>query len=624
MLKINMLAIIWVAVVCIAALALQPHFPYLLHSIVILSTGALVIGLLILQDLKRKSVSQLMPKNMIDENQFRLAFDNAAVGMAMLTLRGKFVKVNQALCQILDLTEEELLHVSIRKLVNPDDFKKELGKIRELMRGEKNSAKVVHRSFNKRGEIIWLMANISVIRDEKNKPVYFIAQFQNVSSERRSEESLRHMAYHDPLTGLDNRHRLEQYIPELISTSKQRNEIFSLISLDLDLFKTINDTLGHDAGDTVLEVVSDRLKSTVRSKDLVARVGGDEFIIIINDTKNTDVCAKIAEKILYNVLKPITVHARELYLTTSIGIAVYPYDGQDLETLQKSADVALYRAKERGRNRYEFCDQDITQLAQEKMERENALNRAFTKEEFILHYQPIVDAKTQKIMSVEALLRWQSKEHGLVTPDRIISIAEDTGLIVPLSEWVLRNACKQLKQWHQAGFTDLKLSVNISARQFKSADFIKGLLLAISQTDIKPSMLTLEVTESLIMYDYENMFKIITALKDAGIGLAIDDFGTGFHSFSYLTKYSVDQIKIDKTFVHQITVDKTSENIVSAMIAMANKLQIKSVAEAVETKEQYDILVREGCNELQGYYFSRPLPVDQMNEYLKKTQVIQE
>lgn len=556
------------------------------------------------------------------ENRFRSAFDYAAVGMALLSPRGRYLKVNRTLCEILGYSENELLAMSIRHMVHPDDFSKEFPQIRSMIRGDTTSYQAVQRYFHKNGEVIWIMSSVSLVRNIANKPVYLIAQFQNISAEKTSEDKLRHMAYHDPLTELANRNRLEQYLNELITEARRSTDSFSLIALDLDYFKKINDTLGHDAGDSLLGVVAERLKNTVRGMDMVARVGGDEFVIVISGIVKAEIIAQIAQKILNSLIKPMMLKGREIYITTSIGISLYPHDGQDIETLMKNADLALYRVKESGRNNFQFCTPDITKKAQEKSDRQNALSHALVKDEFLLYYQPSIDTRTKTINSVEALLRWQSKEYGLVTPESIISIAEETGLIVPLSEWVLRAACKQVKKWQAHGSPSLKLAINLSARQFKNIDFIENILHTLRETEFAPHNLILEITESLIMQDPEKTIKTLAKLKEAGICIVIDDFGTGFSSFSYLSNYSVDKIKIDKTFVQDLTVNQTTVSIVSAMIAMANKLGIKAIAEGVETKEQYDILVREGCNEIQGYYISKPLTVQIMESFLATKTIV--
>lgn len=430
-----------------------------------------------------------------------------------------------------------------------------------------------------------------------------------------TKQQLMQMAYHDQLTGLANRHRLEQYINELLASSKRKNTSFGVIILDLDFFKNINDSIGHDAGDALLKIVAERLKNAVRSNDMVARIGGDEFVIVLSDIKKAEVIAQIAQKILNNILQAIMLKGREIFITISVGISLYPQDGQDIETLMKNADLALYRAKSKGRNNYQFCTPDITLKFQETADRQVEMSHGLVKDEFLLYYQPSVSMTTSSILSVEALLRWQNKKYGFVTPDSIISIAEESGLIIPLGEWILRTACKQVGLWKANGFPSLNLAINLSVRQFKSPDFIQMIMRSLKETEFSPQALILEITESLIMHDPKNAFKVLENLKKNGMVIVIDDFGTGFSSFSNLSAEYVDKIKIDKTFIHQLT-DKNNVSIVSAMIVMAKKLGIKVIAEGVETKEQYDILMQEGCDEVQGYYIAKPLPTDLMESFL--------
>lgn len=583
---------------------------------------AVIIYLLVRQLIKSHiNFNQQFSQFEKTESYFRKAFRQAALGMALISTKGRYIKVNHALCTILGYSEAELLNISLRHLIHPDDFLKDLLLVRQMIEGKMDVCQSIQRYFNKSGEIIWIRCNIAIVRDVDKHPLYFIAQLQNISSEKKSQEQLKHMAYHDALTGLANRNRLEQHIEEMIIAVRNESEQFALIILDLDYFKNINDSIGHDAGDALLQVVAERLRETVRSRDMVARIGGDEFVIVITDFKKVEVIAQISQKILDHLLKPIMLNGREIYITTSIGISVYPYDGEDIETLMKNADLALYMAKNNGRNNYQFCTSDITQKAKDRVEKQNALSHALMKKEFLLHYQPIIDSKTKQVNSVEALLRWQSKEYGLVKPDSIISIAEESGLIIPLNEWVLRTACLQVKKWHDSGYPSLKLCINLSARQLKSPDFIQSILRILDETQFSARSLILEITEGLIMHDPETTLKILSSLRFAGINIAIDDFGTGFSSFSYLTNYAVDKIKIDRSFINKIKPGSTSVAIVAAMIAMANKLGIKSVAEGVETQEQYDLLVQEGCNEIQGYYISQPLTIEFVDYFLKKHSV---
>lgn len=562
---------------------------------------------------KKKVLTQMLE----DEHIIDTIFENTNINIAQINLDGTLLRVNQSLCQLLGYSEAEMLALNFYYVIHPNDLNKLQIHIQQLIDGKIKQYQSEQQCYRKNGETLWVMTTLSLIRDETEQPKYFVIQVENITMQRKAEERLRHMAYHDPLTSLANRNKLEQFVNHILATSKRHQQGFALLFLDLDRFKNINDSIGHEAGDQLLQVIAERLCSTVRNTDMVARLGGDEFVVLVTDVKKTEAVAVIAQKILSSVLQVIMIKEQEIYITTSIGISLYPYDGQTMQTLMKNADLALYRAKEQGRNNYQFYTLEMTGRAQEKMALQNALAHALVKNEFFLNYQPKMDIKSRKITGVEALLRWQNAEYGSITPDEIINLAEETGLIIPVSEWILRTACKQLKVWHDMGLTSLTMAVNCTARQFKQTTFVDDVLNVINQVGISPQSLEIEVTESLIMQDPENALRVLYALKDLGVSIAIDDFGTGYWSLGNLRRLSVDKIKIDKTFIKQVTVDETSASITSAIIAMVNRLGIKSIAEGVETKDQYDFLANENCAEIQGYYLTQPLGEAAMTKFLK-------
>lgn len=548
---------------------------------------------------------------------FDAVFNYSHAGIGILSLDGHLVKVNQTLCQQFGYSADTLLSMNFFHLIHLDDFASLQNQIQQLIDSQMKIYHSEHQCYRKDNESIWVSITISLVHDQENKPAFFVVQVQNITLQKKAEERLRHMAYHDPLTGLANRNKLEQFINQILAQSRRHQESFALLFIDLDRFKNINDTIGHEAGDLLLQIIADRLKGAIRNTDLVARLGGDEFVIVVTDVHKSEAVAVIAHKILESVMQAVVVKGQELYITTSIGISLYPFDGQHMQTLMKNADLALYRAKEHGKNNYQFYTMEMTSNAQERMSLQNALAHALMKDEFLLHYQPMMELKSRKITSVEALLRWKNKEFGLITPDEIIELAEETGLIIPVSEWILRTACKDLKRWHQLGFTSLTVSVNCSARQFKQANLTNEILHILNETGVSPQSLELEVTEKIIMSDPENILRSLYALKDLGVKITIDDFGTGYWSLNNLRRLSVDKIKIDKTFIKQMINDETSSDIVSAIIAMVTKLDIKSVAEGVETRDQYEFLMHEGCSEIQGYYITQPMTEESMALYLK-------
>lgn len=556
-------------------------------------------------------------ENSLDSEYFNALFNYSHAGIGILDLDGHLIQANQALCQLFGYSQETLLSMNFYHLINPSDFATLQNQIQQLLDKQIKIYTSEHECFRKNNEAVWISVTISMIQDKDGKPVNFVVQAQNITLQKKAEERLRHMAYHDPLTGLANRNKLEQFLNQILAQSRRHQQSFGLLFIDLDRFKNINDTIGHEAGDLLLQIIADRLKGAIRNTDLVARLGGDEFMIVVTDVIKSESVAVIAHKILESVLQAVIVKGQEVYITTSIGISLYPFDGQNMQTLMKNADLALYRAKEQGKNNYQFYTLEMTSKAQEKMALQNALAHAVANSEFLLSYQPKMDIKTRRIIGVEALLRWKNKEYSLVTPDEIISLAEETGLIVPVNEWILRTACKTLRTWHGMGFSSLTMSVNCSARQFKQANLAYEVMRILTETGVQPQHLEFEVTEKLIMEDPDNILRTLYALKDLGVKIAIDDFGTGYWSLNNLRRLSVDRIKIDKTFTKQMMVDETSADIVKAIIAMANKLDIKSVAEGVETREQYDFLVKEGCTEIQGYYLTQPLYEDALVMFLK-------
>lgn len=552
-----------------------------------------------------------------EQYRFQTLFEQTHVGMAILDLHGKFLRINQPLLNLLGYTQPDILTMNFFNLVHQDALKNLQLSVQQLLDYKLKTYQSEHKCFKQNGDSIWVMSTLTLIRDRHELPAYFIIQLQNITLQKNAEAQLRHMAYHDPVTGLANRNRFEQFVTQLFATSRRHHQGFALLFLDLDRFKTINDTIGHEAGDTLLQIIAERLRSTVRETDLVARLGGDEFILVITDINKAEHAAIVAQKVLECVQRVIVLKGQEIYITTSIGISLYPHDGQTIQTLMKNADLALYRSKEHGRNNYEFYTLEMTSKAQEKLMLQNTLAHALVKEEFLLHYQPKINLINRRITGIEAFLRWNNNHYGAVPTDEIISLAEETGLIIPVSEWINITACKHLKRWQDLGFTSLSISVNCSARQLKHPSFVKDLLDTILEAGLNPHNFEVEIKESTIMQDSENALRVLYAIKEAGIQIAIDDFGTGYWSLNNLRHLLVDRIKIDKTFIRNVITDESSATITKAIIAMSNKLGIISVAEGVEKREEYEFLYREGCTEVQGYYITQPIPADKMTEFLK-------
>jgi diguanylate cyclase (GGDEF)-like protein/PAS domain S-box-containing protein len=450
----------------------------------------------------------------------------------------------------------------------------------------------------------------SPIHDWNGKLTGAVIVFHDVSAAQAMTMKMSHLAQHDFLTNLPNRVLLNDRIAQAITSANRGGNELAVLFLDLDNFKHINDSLGHETGDKLLQSVTQRLSDCVRSSDTVSRQGGDEFVILLTGGKYGEDAALTADKILISLGLPHHVAKNELHITTSIGISVYPMDGHDVETLIKNADTAMYNAKEKGRNNYQFFRSDMNTRAVERQFIESNLRRALEKQEFVLFYQPKVNLDTGMITGAEALIRWMHSDWGMVLPERFVKIAEDCGLIVPIGRWVLREACSQAKQWLDEGLAMVSIAVNISALEFHQKNFVEGVRTILAETGLDPGYLELEITESVLMGDADTSSSILQQLKDMGIQLAVDDFGTGYSSLSYLQEFPIDVLKIDQSFVHDIGPADNNGIIVSAVIGMGNNLKLRIIAEGVESEEQLAFLKAHLCEEGQGRIFSLPLTAD--------------
>ena len=418
---------------------------------------------------------------------------------------------------------------------------------------------------------------------------------------------LDHLAHHDVLTGLPNRLLLQDRLGQAIEVAHRQNRQLAVMFLDLDNFKHINDSLGHAVGDQLLRSVAQRLVACVRHSDTVSRQGGDEFVVLLPLIEQAEDAALSAQKMLEALALTHPIHGQDLHISVSIGISVYPADGQDTGALLKSADTAMYFAKENGRNNFMFFEQEMNARAVQRQSIEASLRRALERHEFILLYQPKINLQSGAIVGVEALIRWQHPQHGLLSPDQFISIAEDCGLILPIGRWVLREACQQTQAWLQLGLPPITMAVNTSATEFRAKDFLDFVRTTLEQTGLAPRYLELELTEGVLMRDAESTDRVLTALAKLGVKLAIDDFGTGYSSLSYLSRFPIDTLKIDQSFVKQITSNPNDATIVTAVISMGKSLKQNIIAEGVETPEQVAFLRSQQCDEGQGYFFARPV-----------------
>ena len=466
------------------------------------------------------------------------------------------------------------------------------------------------------GKELSIEDSISPIRDPRGEMTGVVIVFHDITAEREMSKKMEHLAQHDFLTNLPNRLLLNDRIAQAISLAERANTQFAIMFLDLDNFKHINDSLGHDTGDKLLQSVTERLSSCIRSSDTVSRQGGDEFVILLTSSKHGSDTTLIANKILQALNRPHYITQNPLHITTSIGISVYPTDGKDAQTLIKNADTAMYGAKDTGRNNYKYFRNEMNVRAVERQFIESQLRLALEKEEFELHYQPKFNLITGAITGVEALLRWQHSEWGITNTKKFITVAEESGLIVPIGNWVMREACMQAKRWIDAGLKPMQVAVNISWIEFHQDNFVEGVRQVLLESGLDAKYLQLEITESVLMRDADTSAKMLHQLRNMHVQIALDDFGTGYSSLSYLNLFPVSTLKIDQSFVNDIHSVKDEAIIVSAIIGMANKLKLCVVAEGIENKTQLEFLKLKDCEEGQGYYFSPPLRGELLAELL--------
>jgi diguanylate cyclase (GGDEF)-like protein/PAS domain S-box-containing protein len=449
-----------------------------------------------------------------------------------------------------------------------------------------------------------------------------IAIKRDITQQKMYEARLDLLAHHDALTGLPNRLLFSDRLSQRIAEARRRGEQVAVMFLDIDRFKLVNDTLGHNAGDRLLAQVGERLKSTIREADTVARMGGDEFTVVLSQGRYAEDASRIARRILDLLANPFHLDDHELYLTASIGISVFPADGSDVETLVRNADAAMYHAKERGKNTFHFYTEALNIAAVERMTLESGLRRALEHEELVAYYQPCVDIRTGRIVSVEALVRWRHPDLKLVTPDQFIPLAEETGLIVPIGEWMLRQASAQNKSWQDRGLGHFEVGVNISAKQFQFADLAEVVRTTLADTGLSPEYLVLELTESALMLNPDHAVRVLRGLKKFGVKVFIDDFGTGYSSLSHLKCFPIDAVKIDRSFIRDITKDADDAAIAGAVIAMAHSLKLKVIAEGVETLDQLEFLRSLDCDQMQGYFVSRPAPAEELADVLMSSDLL--
>jgi len=558
------------------------------------------------------------------EERFRSAFDYAAIGMALVSPEGRWLQVNRSLCEIIGYTEAELLGMSFQEISHPDDRDVVLGRVEQLLAGEVPTYQTEKRYFHKEGHEVWIYLSISRVGDARHGLPRLIFQIQDITDRKTAEQQLLHDAFHDTLTGLPNRALFADRLKLTLARAKRVGaHQFAVLFLDLDRFKVINDSLGHMIGDQLLVGIARRLETCLRPGDTVARLGGDEFTVLLEDINDIKEAVSVAKRVEKELSLPFNLGGHEVFTTVSIGIAPSTIGYERPEDVLRDADTAMYRAKSLGKSRHEVFDKEMHAHAVSLLHLETDLRRALDRQEFSVHYQPIVSLEEGRVEGFEALLRWRHPEHGLMPPAKFIPVAEETGLILPIGRWALQEACRQMREW-QEQFPQARhmfISVNLSGRQFSNPELIEQIREALSASGLDPRSLKLEITESVVMDDIELAIEMLNHLRVLGVESSIDDFGTGYSSLSYLHRFPSTTLKIDRSFVGRMS-DNENVEIVRTILLLARNLGMKVIAEGVEKEDQLEQLRALSCDYGQGYLFSKPANATNVTRLLAETRAL--
>jgi len=542
--------------------------------------------------------------------------ENTAEAIIITDKSNKIVSANKAFFVITGYSQEEVLGQN-PKLLHSGKHHKSFYK--DLWASIIQSGQWQGELWDRRknGEIFPTWNTITAIYDDHNEIINYVSVFSDISTLKKSQEKLDFLAHHDPLTNLPNRLLLNDRIEHALLRADRERKQVGILFLDLDRFKNINDSLGHPVGDVLLKNAADRIVEIVRKEDTVARLGGDEFIIVAEDITDTRDIVILGEKVIAAFQQPFLTLGHKLFVTTSIGISLYPNDGHDSATLLKNADVAMYRAKEEGRNEYQFYTHGLSSQVFQRLTLENSLRQSISRNELVLHYQPQYNLENDQLVGVEALLRWQHSYKGLLPPNDFIELAEESGLIIPIGEWVIHSAFSQMKHWQNKGYDIGRIAINVSGIQFQRGNIVQTFSHALTQTGVDPRCIELEITESSLMHKVDWVIDVLKQLKLLGFTIAIDDFGTGYSSLSYLKRLPIDKLKIDQSFVRDITENPNDEAITRAVIALGKSLQLGVIAEGIETEEQKTFLKSLACEEGQGFYYGKPMTADALERFFE-------
>ena len=580
------------------------------YELAFLRSTANILG----EAIARKRVERALEER---EKRFRTIVEKSWSGVVLLDGDLRFSFAGSSTEHLIGYKEHELLGREMFDFIHPRDLEAARRVFESVLAMPNHEAHGELRFRQSNGRWVWLEGFSQNLLHEPSVGA-IVLNYRDVSQRKETEKQLEYRAYYDSLTGLPNRLLFRDRLVNSLAAAKRNRVGVAVMYLDVDHFKLVNDGLGHSFGDLLLADVARRLDGALRASDTISRIGGDEFSILLPEVTSAEAVAGVARKILDSLTQPFEVEGHDLFITASIGISCYPSDGDDAETLLKCADAAMYRAKELGRNQAQLFTASMNERYVRRLALEQHLHHAIEREELELWYQPVYDRARRRIVSLEALLRWRDPSRGLVQPAEFIELAEETGMIIPIGEWVVRTGCRQLRQWHDQGLTTLRLAVNISAVQLQHRDLVEIVRSSLAGNALEPQMLQLEITESAAMQNFELTMKVLRELRELGVGVAVDDFGTGQSSLTYLKHFPIDTVKIDKEFLRDVTHDETAAAIVSYVINLAHTLQLRVVAEGVETEEQYTFLRHYACDLMQGYLFSKPLPADEVLPFLQQ------